>query len=86
MEFLPITSNEQKVYAGFWKRFCALVADAFILLPLIVLFIWLEGFGMTLAIVIRIPWSILFAMYHVFFNAIATGAMERREAEEQQHE
>jgi len=69
MDFLPIRSNGQKVYAGFWKRFCAGFADAFIILPLAFLFVWLEGFDRTLAIAITIPSSILFAMYNVYFNA-----------------
>jgi uncharacterized RDD family membrane protein YckC len=33
------------------------------------IFVWLEGFGRTLAIVITILSSILFSMYRVFFNA-----------------
>ena len=69
MKFLPITSNGVRVYAGFWTRFCAGFADAFILLPLVFLFVWLEGLDRTLAIAVTIPSSILFAMYHVYFNA-----------------
>lgn len=69
MEFLPILSNGQKVYAGFWKRFCAGGVDAFITMPLAFMLIWLEGFGRGLAIAITIPLSICFAMYNVFFNA-----------------
>lgn len=69
MEFLPITANGERVYAGFWKRFCAGFADVFIIMPLAFFFIWLEGFDRTLAIIITIPSSILFAMYNVYFNA-----------------
>jgi uncharacterized RDD family membrane protein YckC len=69
MEFLPITSNGQRVYAGFWERFCAGWVDAFIIMPLAFLFVWLEGFDRTLAIAITIPSSVLFAMFNVFFNA-----------------
>jgi len=69
MEFLPITKHGQRVYAGFWKRLCAGFADAFIIMPLAFLFIWLEGFDRTLSIIITIPSSILFAMYNVYFNA-----------------
>lgn len=69
MDFLPIKSNGQKVYAGFWKRFCAGFADAFIIMPLAFLLGWIEGLDRTLAIVITIPSSILFAMYNVYFNA-----------------
>lgn len=69
MDFLPITLDGQRVYAGFWKRFCAGWVDAFIIFPLVFLFIWLKRFDRTLAIIITIPSSILFAMYHVYFNA-----------------
>lgn len=69
MEFLPITKHGERVYAGFWKRFCAGFADALIILLLSSLFTWLEGFDRTLAIIITILSSILFAMYNVYFNA-----------------
>lgn len=69
MEFLPITKDGKSVYAGSWKRFCAGFADAFIIMPLAFFFVWLEGFDRTLAIIITIPSTILFAMYNVCFNA-----------------
>ncbi len=75
MEFLPVTSNGERVYAGFWDRFCAGFADTFIILPLAFFFVWLEGFDRTLAIVITIPSSILFSMYHVFFDARYGGTL-----------
>jgi len=75
MDFLPITSNGERVYAGFWKRFCAGVADAFIIVPLAFFFVWLEGADRTLAIVITIPSAIVFSMYNVFFNARFGGTL-----------
>lgn len=69
MDFLPIHSNGSSVYAGFWPRLCAGVADALILMPVAFLFMWLQGIDRSLAIAITIPSSILFAMYTVFFNA-----------------
>jgi uncharacterized RDD family membrane protein YckC len=69
MDFLPIKSNGEKVYAGFWKRLCAGLADAIIIIPLVFFFVWLQGLDRNLAIVISIPSSILFAMYNVYFNA-----------------
>ena len=75
MEFLPITKDGERVYAGFWKRFGAGFADALIILPLIFLFTWLEGFDRTLAIIITITSSILFAMYTVYFNARFGGTL-----------
>jgi len=75
MKFLPIKLKGQKVYAGFWKRFCAGWADAFIILPLALLFLWLQGFNRPLALMITIPSSILFAMYNVYFNARFGGTL-----------
>jgi uncharacterized RDD family membrane protein YckC len=69
MDFLPVLLNGSRVYAGFWKRFCAGLVDAFIILPLAFLFLWLEGLDRTLAIFITIPSSILFAMFNVYFHA-----------------
>jgi len=68
MEFLPIVYDGKKVYAGFWKRFCSLWADFFILLPLIILLNWIEGLDKNLAILIAIPYSALFFLYHIYFN------------------
>jgi len=75
MDFLPITSNGERVYAGFWKRFCAGFADVFIIMPLIFFFVWLEGFDRTFAIVIAILWPILVSVYNVFFNARFGGTL-----------
>jgi uncharacterized RDD family membrane protein YckC len=75
MTFLPVNSNGEEVYAGFWTRFCAGFADAFILLPFGFLFQCLEGFDRTLAIVVSILSSTLFAMYNVYFNAHFGGTL-----------
>lgn len=73
--FLPIILNGKRVYAGFWKRFCALLVDGFVILPLMFLCIWLEGFDKNLAILITIPSTALFAMYNVYFNACFGGSL-----------
>lgn len=68
MNFLPTIKNGESVYAGFWKRFCAAFVDAFIILPLALLFNWLEGFDRGFAIIITIASSTLFAIYNPYFN------------------
>jgi uncharacterized RDD family membrane protein YckC len=75
MEFLPIISDGKRVYAGFWKRFCAGIVDAFVIMPFAFLFIWLESFDKNIAILITIPSTALFAMYHVYFNACFGGTL-----------
>ncbi len=70
MEFLPIMYSGQRVYAGFWRRFCAMWVDTFIVLPLSFFLFWLEGFDKTLAIFIVIPSAALRVMYHIFFKGV----------------
>ena len=75
MEFLPIISDGKRVYAGFWPRFCAGFVDAFVLLPLAYLLIWLESFDKNIAILLVIPSTAMFAMYHVYFNVRFGGTL-----------
>jgi uncharacterized RDD family membrane protein YckC len=75
MEFLPLEIQGKCVYGGFWKRFCAGFVDAFVILPLAYLFIWLESFDKNMAILITIPSTALFSMYHVYFNACFGGTI-----------
>ncbi len=76
-EFLPVRakSSGHKVYAGFWPRLVAGLADTLILLPFTSFFIWLEGLDRALAIIVTIPSYVLFAMYNVFFNARFGGTL-----------
>jgi uncharacterized RDD family membrane protein YckC len=75
MEFLPVEFEGNRVYAGFWKRFCAGWVDAFALMPLIFLFMWLESFDKNLAILVTILSTTLFSMYHICFNARFGGTL-----------
>jgi len=75
MEFLPIMYAGERVYAGFWRRFCAIWVDLFILMPLAFFLFWLEGFDKTLAIVITISVTALSSMYDVYFNARYGGTL-----------
>jgi uncharacterized RDD family membrane protein YckC len=76
MDFLPILSDEGKrVYAGFLPRFCSVWVDFFVMFPLGLLLFWLEGLDKNLAILITIPSTALFSMYHVYFNARFGGTL-----------
>jgi uncharacterized RDD family membrane protein YckC len=75
MDFLPIRYSGQRVYAGFWKRFCAMWADTFIVMPIIFFFMWLRGLDKTLAMAIVIPSTAFFAIYHVYFDACYGGTL-----------
>ncbi|MBN2271217.1 MAG: RDD family protein [Sedimentisphaerales bacterium] len=75
MEFLPINYAGERVYASFWKRFCALWADTFIAMPLVFFFMWLRGLDKTLAMAMVIPSTAFFAVYTVYFNACYGGTL-----------
>jgi uncharacterized RDD family membrane protein YckC len=75
MEFLPIILDGKRVYAGFWKRFCAALVNGFVILPLMFLCIWLKNFDRNLAIFITIPSTALFCIYNVYFNACFGGTL-----------
>jgi uncharacterized RDD family membrane protein YckC len=75
MEFLPVEFEGNRVYAGFWKRFCAMWVDAFALIPLMLLFMWLESLDKNLAILVTILSTTYFSMYHVCFNARYGGTL-----------
>ncbi len=71
MDFLPIWSSGERVYAGFWKRFWAAIIDLIIMVPVVYLYLFvrLKGSDKNLTIIITILSSLVFAMYNVFFNA-----------------
>jgi uncharacterized RDD family membrane protein YckC len=68
MQFLPVRIDGQKVYAGFWRRFCSAWVDVAILIPVTIFYVWLAGLDKTLAIFIAVPYFILSTLYFVFFN------------------
>ncbi|MCF6313963.1 MAG: hypothetical protein L3J39_16070 [Verrucomicrobiales bacterium] len=65
-EFLPLTVNGSKVYSGFGERFAAGLIDAFVILPLAFLLLWLQSFDRNLAILIAIPAATFYALYNVY--------------------
>lgn len=68
MEFLDAVVGTNKVYAGFWKRFCAGIIDMFVFLPFLYLFYLLESISISTALVSAIISSILFVSYSIFFH------------------
>jgi uncharacterized RDD family membrane protein YckC len=69
MEFLPLRIEGQRVYAGFWKRFCAGIVDLITILPIVLLFNYIGSFDKITAIFIIIWQFIFFTMYTVYFHA-----------------
>lgn len=69
MEFLPITRNGSKVYAGFWRRLGALLVDTVVLVPFLVMFVWLDGLSISSAMVAAVASVTLFEGYTFYFHA-----------------
>ena len=69
MNFLPLTVDDEYVYVGLWKRFCARVVDAFVLAPILIAFYFLPMVDKGLAIFIEIVLSVLAFMYPVYCHA-----------------
>ena len=75
MEFLPIESNGERVYAGFWQRLYAAIVDVLLMFPFTCLYIWLWRYGRTTTIVAYILVAFLYLMYSVYFNARFGGTL-----------
>ena len=68
MNFLPIIQNDEKVYAGFWRRFGSMVIDGFMCVPLVLLS---EKYGIQSSlnfILTSYLTPILFWAYMIFFH------------------
>ncbi len=68
MDFLPIKINNKKVYAGFWKRFCAAFVDMLVLIPAMVAFHFTGGLSIFSALATVVVSSLLFSVYTIYFH------------------
>jgi uncharacterized RDD family membrane protein YckC len=75
MEFLPLSINERRVYAGFWKRFCAGFVDCLIMMVPVILFLWLGEFGRAIMFICVIPSTAMYFVYSIYFNAKYGGTL-----------
>ena len=55
-------------YAGFWVRLGAGIVDAIITIPIGLIFIWLGGFSIQLAILGLIISSLFYPAYNIYFH------------------
>ena len=67
-EFLPIQKDGLPVYTGFWKRFGASLVDSFVLFPVGMIFLLLEGISIWSAIVVTVASGIFFTAYIICFH------------------
>ena len=68
MEFLPLEINNEKVYAGFWKRFGAAIVDMLVFIPFMVVFHFTQGLSILSAMATIVVSSLLFSAYTVYFH------------------
>ena len=75
MDFLPLTIDDKKVYAGFWLRLGAILVDILVLIPITVAIFYLQSINFSLTIVFAIFSTCLFAFYNIYFNAKFGGTL-----------
>lgn len=68
MEFLPILKNGKKVYAGFWKRFCAAISDMIVYISVAYAFYHIQSINIDIAIVASVILASFFPIYSFYFN------------------
>lgn len=68
MDFLPIEINNEKVYAGFWRRFCAAIIDTLILVIFVLVFDFIEITSLLSEIISLVISSLLFSAYTILFH------------------
>jgi len=68
MEFLPIEIENEKVYAGFGKRFGSAIVDMLVFIPFMFVFHFIQSSSLSMAMVGVVLSSILFSAYTVYFH------------------
>ena len=61
--------NTELQYAGFWKRFFAMLIDGAVMFPFTVFFIFLEGLSPEIAIFVALPNLALYWFYNIYFHS-----------------
>ncbi len=67
MDFLPLEVDGKKVYAGFWKRFAAIVFDNYFFKLIFFLFL-LGSYNLMTGFLFIVPASLIFPLYSIFFH------------------
>lgn len=68
MEFLPIEIDNEKVYAGFWRRLASMLIDIIILIPLMAISHLTQSISMLSALITLIIASLLSSVYMIYFH------------------
>lgn len=67
-DFLPIKINNEKVYAGFGKRFGSAIVDMVILIPFMLMSHFIESLSLSMAIISVALLSLLYSAYTMYFH------------------
>ncbi len=68
MEYLPVIKDGKKVYAGFWKRFCASIVDMFIFMIVAYLCYHIKSINIAVAVIGSVILAAFFSFYSIYFN------------------
>ncbi|USA54399.1 RDD family protein [Acinetobacter sp. C32I] len=68
MEFLPTEVDNEKVYAGFWKRLAAAIIDSLILIPFMVIAHHTQSISIISSMITLVISAVLFSVYVIYFH------------------
>ncbi|MCI5163186.1 MAG: hypothetical protein D3917_14440 [Candidatus Electrothrix sp. AX5] len=68
-EILPMEFSEldEKIYAGFWRRFGAFWVDFFIVIPVSIGIVYINNLGRLNLLYTLFPSYVFFFIYHIYF-------------------
>jgi uncharacterized RDD family membrane protein YckC len=68
MEFLQAEINNEKVYAGFWRRCGAALFDYLLFLPVVVISSYVSSISISIAMASAVFSSLVFYLYVLYFH------------------
>ena len=68
MEFLPLETHGERVYAWFWLRFAASFVDVLALAPFALVLFFIERFAVFTLILSAVVSAFMYSVYSIFFH------------------
>lgn len=75
VEFLPLTIQKNKVYAGFWLRLAAGLIDGIVLLLLLFIVVYIDRANLVVSAIFSILLFSAYPIYAIYFNAKYGGTL-----------
>jgi len=66
--FLPIKIDNEKVYAGFWKRLSAGIIDMLVMIPIMVITHFTQSISIVSSMITLVIMAVLGIVYTIFFH------------------